>query len=229
MAAHPSSAKPALEAALTQADVTNPMPRAEEVDEVSPGILVWQAYDSKVKADLFSTALETHAGTYVVDPIPLAPDGLLNLRAHRKVAGVFVTNANHARAAAEFARTFFIPIYVHGELRGSPGFLQATGVQDGEVFSQGLTAVAIDGGPAGETALHYDANGGTMVLGDALINFEPHGFGLLPAKYCLDANLMRRSLGKLLDYAFERMFFAHGTPILSGARGRVEHLLATIR
>jgi Metallo-beta-lactamase superfamily len=205
------------------------MPRAQEVDEVASGILVWQAYDSKVKVDLFSTALETQAGTYVVDPIALSSDGLLSLRAHRKVAGIFVTNANHGRAAAEFAKTFSIPIYVHDELRGSPDFLQATRVQDGEVFSQGLTAVAIDGGPAGETALHHNDNGGTMVLGDALINFEPHGFGLLPAKYCLDAHLMRRSLGKLLDYAFDRILFAHGTPILSGARARVEQLLATIR
>ena len=51
------------------------MPRAQEVDEVSPGIFVWQAYDSKVKADLFSTALETQAGTFLVDPIPLGSDG----------------------------------------------------------------------------------------------------------------------------------------------------------
>ena len=205
------------------------MPRAQEVDEVSPGIFVWHVYDSKVKADLFSTALETHAGTYVVDPIPLESDCLLSLWTHRKAAGIFVTNANHARAAAVFAKTLSIPIYVHDELRGSPDFLQATWVQDGEVFSRGLTAIAIDGGPTGETALHYDDNGGTLVLGDALINFEPHGFGLLPARYCLDSNLMRRSLGKLLDYAFERMLFAHGTPILSGARARVEQLLGTIR
>jgi hypothetical protein len=205
------------------------MPRAQEVDEVSPGIFVWQAYDSKVKADLFSTALETHAGTYLVDPIPLGSNGLLSLWARRKAAGIFVSNANHARATTEFAKTFSIPIYVHDELRGSPDFLQATWVQDGEVFSQGLTAIAIDGGPMGETALHYDDNGGTLVLGDALINFEPHRFGLLPARYCLDSNLMRRSLGKLLDYAFERMLFAHGTPILSGARARVEQLLGTIR
>ncbi len=92
-------------------------------------------------------------------------------------------------------------------------------------LSQGLTGIAIDGGPQGEMALHYNANGGTMVLGDALINFEPHGFGFLPAKYCRNARLMRRSLRKLLDYAFDRMFFAHGTPILSGARARVERLL----
>lgn len=205
------------------------MSRAQETDEVAPGILVWQAYDSKVKADLFSTALQTHAGTCIVDPIPLAPEGLLSLRArHPKAAGVFVTNANHARAARDFAETFCVPLYVHDELRGSPDFLQATGVRDGEVFSQVLTAIALGGGPAGEMALHYNDNGGTMVVGDALINFEPHGFGLLPARYCLDSKLMRRSLKKLLDYPFERILFAHGTPILSGARARVEQLLATI-
>lgn len=206
------------------------MPRAQELDEVAPGIFVWQAYDSKVKADLFSTALETQAGAYLVDPIPLAPEGLLSLRArHPRTAGIFVTNANHARAATDFARTFSVPLYVHDELRGSPDFLQAMGVQDGEVLAGGLTAVAIDGAPAGEMALHHNDNGGTIVVGDALINFEPHGFGLLPAKYCLDPKRMRRSLRKLLDYAFERMLFAHGTLILSGARPRLEHLLAEIR
>jgi Metallo-beta-lactamase superfamily len=205
------------------------MPRAQEVDEVAPGILIWQAYDSKIRADLFSTALTTHTGTYVVDPIPLASDGLRSLRAQRRAVGIFVTNVNHARAAAAFARTLSLPIFAHGELSGTPDFPHVTAVQDGEVLSRGLTAVALDGGPAGEMALHYNDNGGTMILGDALINFEPHGFGVLPAKYCLDANLMHQSLAKLLNYAFERMLFAHGTPILSGARVHVEQLLATIR
>ena len=206
------------------------MRRAQELAEVSPGIFVWQAYDGKVKADLFSTALETHSGICFVDPIPLAAEGLLSLRArYPKTAGIFVTNTNHARAAADFARTFSAPLYVHDELRGSPDFAEATGVQDGEEFTKGLTAVAIDGGPAGEMALHHSGNGGTIVVGDALINFEPHGFGLLPAKYCLDPKRMRQSLDKLLAYSFTRMLFAHGTPILSGARPRLEHLLATVR
>jgi metallo-beta-lactamase superfamily protein len=205
------------------------MPRAQEVDEVSPGILVWQAYDSKSKADLFSTALTTQAGVYVVDPIPLASHGLRTLRAQAEAAGIFVTNANHVRAAAEFARTLSIPILAHGELCGTPDFPPATGVQDGEEFSPGLTTVALAGGPAGEMALHYNNNGGAMILGDALINFEPHGFGVLPAKYCQDATLLRRSLSKLLDYTFERMLFAHGTPILTKARTQLAQLLARKR
>jgi hypothetical protein len=205
------------------------MPRAQEVDEVLPDILVWQAYDSKSRADLFSTALTTHAGTYIVDPIMLGPDGLRSLCAQRRAAGIFVTNVNHARAAVEFARALSLPIFAHSQLSDAPDFPQVIAVQDGEELSRGLTAIALDGGPAGEMALHYNDNAGTIILGDALINFEPHGFGVLPAKYCLDANLMRQSLAKLLNYPFERMFFAHGTPILSGARVRVERLLATIR
>jgi hypothetical protein len=205
------------------------MRRAQELDQVSRGVFVWQAYDGRVKADLFSTALKTRAGTYMVDPIVLEPDDLLSLQKHQKAAGIFVTNVNHARASAEFAKALSLSIYVHGGLSGSPDFLGATWVKDAEMFSPGLTAVEIDGAPAGEMALHCEDNGGTMVLGDALINFEPHGFGLLPDKYCLDPKLMRRSLRKLLDYTFERILFAHGTPILAGARARVEQLLTTIR
>ena len=102
-------------------------------------------------------------------------------------------------------------------------------MREGETFAPGLTAIMLDGGPPGEMALRSQENGGTMVIGDALINFGPHGFGLLPAKYCRDARLMRRSLRKLLDHAFDRILFAHGTPILSRARTRVEQLLGTTR
>lgn len=201
----------------------------QTLDEVAPGIFVWQTYDDQVKADLFSTALDTSAGTYLVDPIPLDEKTMLNFGAQRKMAGICVTNVNHARAAAELARTFSLPVYVHNELCGNADFPDAAGMSEGQGSVQGLTGIAIEGGPKGEMALHHAANGGTMVLGDALINFEPHGFGFLPAKYCLNARMMRRSLRKLLDYSFDRMFFAHGTPILSGARARMEQLLASTR
>jgi hypothetical protein len=204
------------------------MARAQEIDEVSPGIFVWQTYDSKVKAELFSTALETKTGLYLIDPIPLASKDLAGFQLNRKPAGIFVTNVNHARAAAQFSKALSVPVYANQKLRGTPDFPEATWVQDGEALSPGLTVRGIEGGPAGESALHHTDNGGTIVVGDALINFEPLGFALLPSKYCVDQKLMRRSLGKLFEFAFERMLFAHGTPILSGACARLERLLATV-
>lgn len=202
------------------------MTPAQETVQVAPGIHVWQAYNSAVKAELFSTSLETEAGLFLIDPIPLESNLLGGLRGRSRLAGIFLTNENHVRASAHMAATLAVPVFVHRRLQGKAEFSIATGVDDGEVLSEGVTAVAIDGGPAGEMALHHDAEDGTMVVGDALINFEPTGFGFLPAKYCQDVKQMRRSLRKLLDYRFDRLLFAHGTPILSDARSRVELLLA---
>jgi hypothetical protein len=183
------------------------MPVAEELEQVAPGIWIWRLYDPAVKADLFSTAIETGRGIYLVDPVPLAANAISELNDLGSIAGIVVTNENHERAAEDFARQFQVQLYDHS--RAGPG----------------LHAIPIDGAPAGEIAVYCDAAGGTLIIGDALINFEPYGFALLPPKYCPSAKLMRKSLPKLLDYSFERMLFAHGAPILSGARQRLEQLL----
>jgi hypothetical protein len=201
------------------------MPVAQEVDRVAPGISLWQFYDPAVKADLFSTALKTPSGIYLIDPIPLAAAPLSNLETGGKVAGIVVTNENHWRATALFAERFSVPVFLHTAVRDTLALPRIIELQDKDRFAPGLTAVEIEGGPAGEIAIHHDSDGGTIVVGDALINFEPHGFALLPAKYCSDFKLMRRSLSKLLEFSFERMLFAHGTPLLAGAHARLERLL----
>ena len=81
-----------------------------------------------------------------------------------------------------------------------------------------MTAIAIEGAPAGEIAIYADADGGSLVIGDALINMGSYGFTFLPAKYCANHKQMRRSLRKLLDYEFERILFAHGLPIVANAQ-----------
>jgi hypothetical protein len=205
------------------------MPIAQELDQVAPGILIWQLYDRTVKADLFSTALETASGVYLIDPVPLKPDCLALLSARSEMAGIIVTNENHWRATSDFAVRFSVPVHLHSTLLETAGLSRMVALKDKSRLPSGLTAITIEGAPAGEIAVHHDEDGGTMVLGDALINFEPHGFGLLPAKYCSDFKLMRRSLPRLLDYSFERILFAHGTPILSKGRERLEALLRECR
>lgn len=202
------------------------MPIAQEFDEIAHGVFIWQIYDPTVKAELFSTALNTPAGTYLVDPVQLGATALQNINSHPNIAGIVVTNENHERMARWFADRFSVPIYLHADLGSLETIADAIGLQDQEEITPGLRAIAIDGAPAGEIVLHFEADGGTLVVGDALINFEPYGFALLSPKYCRNFKLMRRSLTKLLDCTFERMLFAHGTPILSAARTRLAQLLA---
>jgi hypothetical protein len=73
---------------------------AIDLTALDPGIWVWKNYDSAVKADLFSSALATAAGIYVVDPIPLAKAESSNLSKTAPIAGIVVTNANHSRASS---------------------------------------------------------------------------------------------------------------------------------
>ena len=200
------------------------MPRALEIELVAPGIFLWRYYDPAIKTDLFSTGLQTESGTFLIDPIPLAPDAVTHLN---RVAGIIVTNDNHLRAAAQFAERFHVPICT-----GATAATALTGVTPIDLDSSlapGLTAIPVDGAAAGEIAIYWEAEKGTMVMGDALINFEPYGFTLLPSKYCSNFKLMRASLTKLLDYSFERMLFSHGEPILSHARERLEKLLEASR
>ncbi len=199
------------------------MPHPPEFLRLSDFLSLWQVYDPAVKSDLYSSAVRAGDRLFLIDPTPFPPFCLDEITAGAKVAGILVTNANHPRAAVTFAKLFKVPIFAGGELAE---FAEAdvVTISAGEV-DPGLSAIALPGAAPAEMAFHFAADGGTIVIGDALINFEPHGFTFLPAKYCSNQKEMRRSLCQLLDWRFERLLFAHGTPIMTSARERLETLL----
>jgi hypothetical protein len=201
------------------------MPAASELTQVAPSLFLWQAYDPVVKADLFSSAVATADGIYLVDPISLDPDPLAKLLDLGRVRGVIVANANHWRAAPEFSVRLSIPVLARKESVPVNGDVDFREINDGETVNTELCAIAIDGAVLGEIALFCQAEGGTLIMGDALINFEPLGFAPLPAKYCRNHPQMRQSLRKLFDCKANHILFAHGTPILSGATKRLRQLL----
>jgi hypothetical protein len=201
------------------------MVAARDFHQVAPGLLLWHHYSKAVKADLFSTAIATASGIYLVDPIPLAKESLVALAKLGPIAGVVVTNGNHQRASLNYAERFQIPIFARRGALPPKAKSRLVEIQDGAKIGTELEVTAIDGAATGEIALYHPADGGTTVVGDALINFEPYGFTTLPRKYCTNEKEMRRSLQKLLARKAERMLFAHGMPILSRATARLRELL----
>ena len=201
------------------------MTPAAEFQQIAPHLFVWQVYDPTVKADLSSTAILTGHGAFLIDPIPLTRSALDQLAEAGGVGGVVVTNANHFRASAQYADMFGVTVYARVETR-EPDFMVAiTQIQDGTLIDGAMSATAIEGAPPGEIALSSGDHGGTLIFGDALINFEPYGFTFLPRKYCSDQKKMRRSLRKVLDRQFERILFANATPILAQGNTRLQQLL----
>lgn len=175
-----------------------------ELERVSPHVAVWHAYDATVKSELWSTLLQHDNGAIVIDPIEIRDE---ESKSFGPVGAVIVTNANHERASAGF---------------GAP-ILSAASPRDPETLKVQL--IDIPGAAENEIAVYSPLDGGTLVIGDALINFEPYGFTFLPAKYCTDQKLMRRSLLQLQHLDFARILFAHGTPITSRAKERLAALV----
>ena len=191
-----------------------------EFCRVSTAFAIWYSYDPTIKADLFSTAFAARNELTVVDPIALPAPHRTELDSLGRVATIVVTNANHLRDTLNFSHSasIFAPSALNAELT------------DYHALSDGLQlgpfrAIKIDGAADGEFALYHPDDGGTLIVGDALINFEPHGFDLLPQKYCTNQKLMVRSLRRLLGLDFNRIFFAHGIPIVTRARERLASLL----
>ena len=197
---------------------------APELQQVAPGLALWHASDPKAKAELFSTAIRTLRGLLLVDPIPLSDSALPDLLAMGPIAGIVVTNANHGRASAAFAGKWQVPLFGHATLAdaGIDGFQP---VEQGDRILDSLEVIGIAGAAPGEIALYLPDDRGSLILGDALVHFDPYCFTFLPAKYCTDHKQMKKSLRALLLYSAERMLFAHGTPILSKATSRLEQLL----
>ena len=196
-----------------------------DFDRIASNIAIWHGYDSTVKAELYSTCLGMSGGTYFIDPIPLVSEALDELIGSNCVVGIIITNSNHHRASAKFAEKFSVPLFGRTEAFPNKAARKLKRVTGKDEISEGLRAIGIEGAGDGEIALHYAPDGGTFIIGDALINFEPYGFTFLPAKYCSNQKQMRRSLRKLLAYKAERMLFAHGLPILSAASERLRGLL----
>jgi len=191
-----------------------------EFCRVSTAFAIWYTYDPTIKADLFSTAVVARNELAVVDPIALPAPHRNQLNSLGRVAIIVVTNANHLRDTVNFSRSasIFAPSELNAEL--TDYYALSDGLQLGP-----FRAIKIDGAADGEFALYHPDDGGTLIVGDALINFEPHGFDLLPQKYCTNQKLMVRSLRRLLGLDFNRVFFAHGIPIVTRARERLASLL----
>jgi hypothetical protein len=200
------------------------MKPADDFQQVTEAVALWHQYDPASKTELFSTAIETPDGVLLVDPIPLAAPAESALLAGRTAAGIVVTNDNHWRASEELAGKFGVPLFAHSSTPNEAG-LSFHSLSGGDRILNALEIVAIEGAAPGEIALYSSAEDGTLIVGDALIHFDPYGFTFLPPKYCTDHKKMRKSLRDLLIYKVKRLLFAHGMPIISHSEDRLRQLL----
>ena len=90
---------------------------------------------------------------------------------------------------------------------------------------QGFEAIPLPGAGENETA-YFHHTSRSLIIGDALISLSPDPLMLLPAKYCTNPDLLKNSLQRLLELPTQRIFFAHGAPILQDGVDRLKTVIS---
>jgi glyoxylase-like metal-dependent hydrolase (beta-lactamase superfamily II) len=190
------------------------------MDEILPGVHHWTAVHPKIHIEV-SSYLVTGNSPTLIDPL-LPPDGIDALRELAEPEQIVLTNRHHLRHSERLAEAFGCPIRCneHGlhEFEGGP---RVEGFAFGDRLSPAITAHEVGAICEEETALLVDADGGALAVADGLIHYGELGF--VPDHYLGDdADAVKRALvesyARLVDLEFDSMLFAHGAPLVGGAR-----------
>ena len=195
---------------------------SQALQNITPGVWTWHAYDENVRTELFGTAVMADAGLVLIDPIRLHEPGVEELALHKPVAAIVLTNENHSRAALWFRGRFGTPIFAHPESVGSLTVAVDGMLGEARNVAGNLRVLEIPGAALGEIALLHPR--GSLHFGDAVVNLESTGLAPLPDKYCTDPKRLRESLQRLPVEGVEVVTFAHGFALSQGGGAMVRAL-----
>jgi len=197
-----------------------------QIESAGRHAFTWQGYQSAVKCDLTSTAVEVGGSLVFVDPVALTDLALATLLAGRTPSAILLTNANHQRDSLALRDRLSIPIVAPAAARDEITADFWIDEKDPSLV-YGLRPIPLPGAGLGEVAYYLDGDDPTLVFGDAVINLPPEGQRLLPAKYCEDADLLCRSIRTLENLGVQSLHFAHGRPVLHHAAEALSGLVAS--
>ena len=194
--------------------------------EILPGVHAWSWFSEKKGLDFNGLYIRSGQEAVVVDPPPFAGETARLMERLGAPRAVLLTNRDHARASAELAARFGIPIRIHEKDAPLVSVPLGTPFKDGEILEAGLRAVHVpDAKSPGETAFHF-ADARALIVGDAVIGRPAGALSLLPAEMFADAARARAGIRRLLDRPFEALLVGDGQSILEGGRAALETFLS---
>lgn len=197
------------------------------MDEVLPGIYDWVATHPKIGMPVHCHYL---AGSGTVIDAVLPEEGLDPFR-EQAVVRVVLTNRHHDRDAAHFVEAFGCPVLCNQ--RGLHEFedrdLDVTPFDFGDEPAPGVRAHPVLPEWPDETALLVEGEG-ALIIADSIIRDQGEELSFVPDKYMGDdpeeekAHL-RRGVATLLELDFDHMLFAHGPPLIGGAKAALREFV----
>lgn len=206
------------------------------MDEIVPGLLHWTTFHDGIGQSVHSH-LHTRSGA-IFDP-RLPEGGVDALAAAVLPTVVLLSSRHHLRHGAQVAEAYGIPILVsepgEHEFEGDDAPTVGT-FAHGSTVADGVTALALPALTPDETVFRIEpAQGGedrvALLFGDSLIHHDGElGYvpdGLLGDDPAAVKRGLTDGLRGLVEAAgpFDALLFAHGSPIATDGRARLEAFL----
>jgi glyoxylase-like metal-dependent hydrolase (beta-lactamase superfamily II) len=196
--------------------------------QLLPGIWQWSWFSDEKQLDFNGLFLTVGEHRILVDPPPMKPEDVLQIRKGGRVDYILITNRDHLREAvaykAEFACQLWLPEIDAPQMDVKPDKTY----KDGELLSGGIWAVHLQHQKSpGECALFIQQGKGVLIVGDALIGKPRGSVSMLPREKYADPVKARDGLRRLLKYNFDTLLVGDGASILSDAKPVVETVLNT--
>ena len=185
--------------------------------QIVPGIHTWSTFSEEKGFGFNGYAVETPAGTVVIDPPPPAPEELAQLDALAPYEAVFVTNRNHSRAAAALAERYGAPVAIHARDAERAEARAGRLVQGGETVGGEIQLVHVPGKSPGELAFFIPRRR-ALIVGDVVIGVPPGELSTYPDDKIDDKAALHRSAAKLLELDFDALLLCDGEPLPTGGK-----------
>ncbi|MCH8296394.1 hypothetical protein IH992_35385 [Candidatus Poribacteria bacterium] len=178
----------------------------------------------------------------VIDPFTLSETETEALEALGKPTHILITGGMHVRDAEIYREQYGAKILANREAVPKLGIPVDDAFGDGETLPGGLGVIEMSGVSSGETIFRHNQGEGTLIVGDALMNFQPSDRGFLmrllgfaenlgttPKLFMKDKKLAGQSYRKLLDHEFDSILVSHGPPILQDGKIQLEKVVEALR
>lgn len=161
-------------------------------------------------------------------------EGIEWFAAHGAPRHVYLTNQHHYRHSGLFAGRYGAKVWCHRDgLHEFSHGEKVRGFAHGRELPGGILALKVASLCPEETALYLPFDGGVLSVGDAIVRYGGK-LGFVPDAYMGDApeavkrGLQKAFLKHLREREFDHLLFAHGAPLIGGARRALGKFLESV-
>jgi hypothetical protein len=199
------------------------------VQEILPGVFHWITFHEGIGQDVHSYYVSSAEPAYLIDPrVPEEKIGWFGKR--KPPRNIYLTNRLHYRHSGRFAKHYGAKVWCHkAGLHAFGRTKKVSGFSHGDTLPGGVLALEVGALCPEETALYIPLGKGILSIGDAIIR-EDGELSFVP-DYLMgdDPEGVKRGLKKAftshLKRDFDTMLFAHGEPIVKGAKKELRRFL----